>query len=126
MTGKLPEIITLASESASEAIDSCITNVLSEAQRKVRMTQEGAQQIGLVLHGAGGTACPMSETRQVERRGIGELVGLQVGPEIFDWVELRGIGRQVGEIRGVGRSAFLDELAEMSLEAVPDQHDRGA
>ena len=29
-------------------------------------------------------------------------------------------------MRGVGRGALLDELTEMSLEAVPDQHDRGA
>ena len=42
------------------------------------MAQEGAQQIGLVLNGAGGTASPAGETRQVERGGVGERIGLQV------------------------------------------------
>jgi hypothetical protein len=84
------------------AIDARITNVLSEAQRKVRVAQKGAQQVGLLLHRAGGAAAPVRQTRQVERRGVGELIGLQVGAEILDWVGLRSVGRQVGQMRGVG------------------------
>ena len=90
------------------------------------MAQEGAQQSGLVLNGAGGAAGPAGKVRQVERGGVGERIGLQVGPEIRDRVELRGVRREVRQMRGAGRGAFLDELTEMSLEAVPDQHDRGA
>ena len=90
------------------------------------MAEEGTQQIGLVLDGARGAASPAGETRQVECRGVGEWVGLQVGPEILDWIELGGVRREIGQVRGAGGGAFFDERSEMSLEAVPDQHDRTA
>ena len=90
------------------------------------MAQEGAQQIGLVLHGAGGAAGAAGETRQVNAGALASGLSLEVRPEILDGVELRGVGRQVGQMRGMHWGALLDELPEMRLEAVPDQHDRGA
>ena len=87
------------------------------------MAQEGAQQRGLVLDGTGGTASPCGESDQVVRRIVGQRIGLEVGPQVLDWVEFRGIGRKVFKMSRVWRDAFIDQLTEVRLEAIPDEED---
>lgn len=88
------------------------------------VTQEAAQQIGLALHRARGGAGTTREGGQVEGGIVGERIGLQVGPQVFDRVELRGVRRQVREVRRVRWDTVIDQLTEVRLEAIPDEHDR--
>lgn len=90
------------------------------------VTQESAQQIGLALDRARGGARTACEAGQIEGGIVGERIGFEVRPEILDRVELRGVGRQVFEVRRVRRDTFVDELTEVRLEAIPDEHHRCA
>lgn len=87
------------------------------------MADECAQQVLLVLHGVGGTACTMSECAKIDGGIVGQRVGLEVSPEVLDRVEFGGVRRQVLEMRRAGKDAFVDDLALVGLEAVPDEHD---
>ena len=90
------------------------------------VTDEATQQVGLMLDRACGATSAASETGQIEGGGVGQRIGFQVGPQIFDRIEFWGIGRQVGHGRRVGADAFVQESGQMRLEAVPDQDDGGA
>ena len=85
-----------------------------------------AQQVLLVLHGVGRTACAMSEVVKIDSGIVGQRVGLEVSPEVFDRVEFGSVRRQVLEMRRAGQDALVEELALVGLEAVPDEHDGGA
>src|SRR5579862_1419105 len=63
---------------------------------------------------------------QVGSRIVGERIGLQPRPEVFDRIELRSVWRQVLQMCRAGKNALIDELALMGLEAIPDEHDRRA
>lgn len=90
------------------------------------MAQEAEQECRLMLNGACGTTGTCGETDQIESRVIGERIGLEISPEIFDWVELGRIGGQILQMRRAARNALVDELTQVRLEAIPDQHDRAA
>ncbi len=79
-----------------------------------------------MLDGACGPAGACGEADQIESRVVGERIGLEIGPEVFDRIELGCVGGQVLQMRRAGRSALGDELTQMRLEAIPDQHDRAA
>ena len=87
------------------------------------VTGEAAQQVGLTLDRARGATSAAGETGEIEGRVVGQRIGFQVGPQIFDRIEFWGIGRQVGHVRRVGADAFVQEFGQMRLEAVPDQDD---
>lgn len=53
------------------AIESCIINVLFQAQRKRTVLDEGAQQIFVVLQGARGVACQIRELINFVNGAIG-------------------------------------------------------
>ena len=55
----------------SGAIESCIINVLFQAQRKRTVLDEGAQQIFVVLQGARGVACQIRELINFVNGAIG-------------------------------------------------------
>jgi hypothetical protein len=76
-----------------------------------------------VLHAVGRTACTMSQALEIDGGIVGQRVGLEVSPEVFDRIEFRGVGRQVLQMCRAGQDAFLDELALVGLEAIPDEHD---
>jgi len=88
------------------------------------VTQEPAQQRRLALCGAGGTASAPSQAVQIEGRIVGEPIGFHVGPQVFDRIEFGSIGREVLKMCRAGGRAFIDQLTQMSSEAIPDQHDR--
>lgn len=90
------------------------------------MPEERTQQVLAVLRRVGGAAGATSETMQVGSRIVGERISLQPRPEVFNRIELWGVGRQVLQMGRAGKNALIDELALVSLEAVPDEHDRRA
>lgn len=49
----------------------------------------------------------------------------EIGPDIFDGIELRGVGREVDQVCGARHEALPDRLALVRLEAVPDEDDGG-
>lgn len=87
------------------------------------MTKEGSQQCLAVLNRVGGTAGAASQGVDVGCRIVGQAIGLEVGPEVFDRVELGRIGWQVFEVGGTRRYTLIHEFALVSLEAVPDKDD---
>jgi hypothetical protein len=45
-----------------------------------------------------------------------------MGPQILHRIELWGVWRQVFQVCRARQDAFVDELALVGLEAVPDEH----
>ena len=90
------------------------------------MTQESTQQILAVLYGVGGAPGAMGQAVKIDSGIVGQRIGFEVSPKIFDWIEFGGIRRQVLQICRTRQDAFIDEFSLVSLEAVPDEHDRGA
>lgn len=90
------------------------------------MLKESAQQILAALSAARGASGAMSEQLKIDDGIVGERIGLQPGPQVFDGVKFRGVRRQVFQVRRMGRHAFVNESALVSLEAIPDEHDGGA
>src|SRR5260370_26172538 len=84
--------------------------------------QGGAEERWLALWGVGGAARLAGEAGEIEGRSVGEQIGFEVGPQVFDRVEFGGIGREVLKMRRDGRDAFIDQLTQMSSETIPDQH----
>ncbi len=90
------------------------------------MTQEAAQQVLAVLSAACSAAGAMSQHLQIGDGVVGQRVGFQPGPQVFDGVKFGGIRRQIFQVRRAWRYTFVDEGALVSREAIPDQHDGGA
>ena len=65
----------------------------------------------------------MSEGVKIEDGIVGQRIGLQVSPEVFDRIEFGSVRRQVLKMRRAGKDALVEELAFVSLKAVPDEHD---
>ena len=76
-----------------------------------------------MLDRAGSTTSAGGQMRQINGRIVGEGVGLEIGPEVFDRIELRGVRQEVGQMCRRGRNALADQFAQVCLEAIPDQHD---
>lgn len=89
------------------------------------MPEEATQQILAALSAACGAAGAMREELKIDDGIVGERIGLQPGPQIFDGVELGGVGRQVFQVRRMGWHAFINARTLVSGEAVPDEHDGG-
>ncbi len=77
-----------------------------------------------MLDRAGSAACAGGQMRQIDGRIVSEWIGLEVGPQVLNRIELRGIRREVGEMSRTGRDALGDQFAQVRLEAIPDQYDR--
>ena len=78
-----------------------------------------------MLGGADGAAGCGGQRHGVGGREVGEWVGLEVGPEVLDGVELGGVGREEGDPArlSVLRNWPL-ERRPVHLETVPDQDER--
>lgn len=90
------------------------------------MLKEATQQILASLSAARSASGAMSEQLKIDDGIVGKWIGLEPTPQVFDGVELGGIGRQILQVRRVRWHAFIDERALVSREAVPDEHDGGA
>lgn len=67
----------------------------------------------------------MCQGVEIERGVIGEAMMFEIGPDIFDGIELRGVGREVDQVCGARQEALPDRLALVRLEAVPAEDDGG-
>ena len=76
-----------------------------------------------MLHGAGGAACSASQRVKVEGGIIREGICFEVGPQVFDGIELGSVRRKVFQMCRTRQDTFVDEFALVRLEAIPDQHD---
>jgi hypothetical protein len=90
------------------------------------MSEKAAQQILAALDGVGGTACSVSQGVKIEGGVVRQGIGFEVGPQILDGIEFGGVRRQVFQMCRTRQDTFVDELALVSLEAIPDEHDRRA
>ena len=68
---QIPPLRFAQNRPATRAIESCIINVLFQAQRKRTVLDEGAQQIFVVLQGARGVACQIRELINFVNGAIG-------------------------------------------------------
>src|SRR5450759_3999185 len=90
------------------------------------MSEKAAQQILAALDGVGGTACSVSQGVKIEGGVVRQGIGFEVGPQILDGIEFGGVRRQVFQMCRTRQDTFVDELALVSLEAIPDEPDRRA
>ena len=73
---------------------------LDELQRlKADVSKQVAQQTLAALSAARGASCATSKPLQIGAGIVGQRMGLQTGPQIFDRVELRRVGRQILHMR---------------------------
>lgn len=90
------------------------------------MAEEAAQERRLMLDGARGAASTSGEVRQIDSWIVGEWVGFKIGPQVLDWIELWGVGREVFQMSRAGGHALGNQFAQVRLETIPDQYDGGA
>jgi hypothetical protein len=88
--------------------------------------KKGTQQVLATLHGVGRAARAMSQDVKIDDGVVGERIGLEIGPEVFDRVELWGVRREVFQMCRAGQDALVEEFAFVGLEAIPDKHDRSS
>ena len=65
----------------------------------------------------------MSEDVKIDNQVVGERIGLEIGPEVFDRDEFGGVRREVFQMCRAGQDALVEECA-FGLETIPDEHDR--
>lgn len=87
------------------------------------MSEKASQQVLPALHRVGGAACSMSEGVKIEGGIVGQGIGFEVGPQVFDGIEFGSVRRKVFQVCRTGQDAFGDEPALVGLEAIPDEDD---
>lgn len=90
------------------------------------MADKAEEQLGFALHGAGGIAGISGERIQIEGGLVGERIGFEVRPQVFDRIEFGGIGRQVLKVCRVWGDTFVEEFAKVGLEPIEDHDQRCA
>jgi hypothetical protein len=87
------------------------------------VSEKAAQQVLPALDRVGSATGSVRESRHVEDGIVGERIGLEPGPEIFDRIELGRVRRKVFQVCRTRQYTFVEEFALVGLEAIPDQHD---
>ena len=87
------------------------------------MSQKASQQILPALHRVGSATCSMGQSVKIKGGIVRKGIGFQMGPQILDGVEFGGVWREIFQVCGARQDAFVDHLALMGLEAIPDQDD---
>ena len=87
------------------------------------MSEKAAQQSLPALHGVCSPACSVGQSMKIECRIVRQGIGFEMGPQILHRIELWGVRRQVFQVCRARQDAFVDELALVGLEAVPDEYD---
>ena len=89
------------------------------------MFDEGTEELGSALNRAGGPKGRGGERVQVKEWAIGQRVGFQIGPDVFNRIELGSVGRkELGPDAGTGLDEVLNFAGAVSLKAIPNQDDR--
>jgi len=87
------------------------------------MPQEGESEVGLATHaGQAGMQRP-AQCGQLGRAHIGHLARLDVAPDLFDGIQLRGIARQAFDVEPVALASQIGahRTALVGAQAIPDQ-----
>lgn len=87
------------------------------------MSEKASKQVLPALHRVGSTTCSMGQSVKIKGGIIREGIGFQIGPQVLDRIEFGGIRGQIFQVCRTRQDALLDELALVSLEAIPDEHD---
>ena len=87
------------------------------------MSEEASQQILPALHGVGSAACSIGQSVKIKGGVVREGIGFQIGPQVLDRIEFRGVGREIFQMCRTRQEALFNELALVSLETIPDEHD---
>ena len=87
------------------------------------MSEKGAQQVWPVLHAVRCASGALGKEVKIGDRIVGERIGLEIRPQIFDGIEFGCVRREVLQMCRTGQDALVDELALVGLEAIPDEHD---
>jgi len=86
------------------------------------MVNEGAQQVLLALQGASMVTGDVSECEEIETRVVGQWIGFQIIPGVFDRVQFRCIGRQkLATDGGVIGQELVDGFGPVGIEPIPDE-----
>lgn len=110
------------------ATDTCIFNVLSEAQRKIAMFDEGAQQRLIVADCEGGKLGLVEQLVELAGCEIRQGIGLGVTPDQLHGIEFGGVRWQQVSAHAVAvaHQPSGDGFADMSAQSIPNQSDRYA
>ena len=88
------------------------------------MLEKGSQQGLIALKGTGGLTRIGGERRQIQRRAIGQGIGLGVTPDILDRVQFWGVRRkQDGAHGGCGVEIAGHGPTAVCFESIPNEQD---
>src|SRR5690348_2473404 len=93
------------------------------------LSDAGLNDVALVAEPFFGPAQDESQLRQVMAAGIGEFHALEVVPDAFVRMQLRGVPRQLLQVQALGSALaqdVLDRLAALDRRAVPDDQELAA
>lgn len=76
-----------------------------------------------MLCGLRGAAGALREQMKIDDGVVGERIGFEPGPQVFERIEFGGVRRQVFQVGRTGRQALIDRRALVNPSAVPDQHE---
>ena len=96
--------------------------------RKAGMAEEGSTQVWVAMDSVEAVSHPGAQAVQIVGGGVGQGGGMQMGPELFDRIQFRGIGgqgfpMQPGPMAGQG---LRGEATAMSGQPIPQQDHRAA
>ena len=89
------------------------------------MAEEGTQEVGFSLNGAGVAAADGGEVIDIWRGEVGERLGLEVAPDVFDGIKFGSVGREVKRERSGEVEEAPDLGSTMCLGAIPHESHRG-
>ena len=95
------------------------------SESNASMVQEGEGERGLTPDTPAARAHGGPQRPEVGRAEVSQFAALQVTPEQFDGIELRGIGRQAFDLQPglLGREVARHAATLVRTEAIPDEHD---
>jgi hypothetical protein len=90
--------------------------------KQFRLPPECRDERAAALHRTQIAAGKLSQIGQVASAVVGHGVMFQVAPDVFDWIELRGIGRQIlqGDVSVQAVDVLLYQARSMRLQSIPD------
>src|SRR5271156_5262942 len=97
------------------------------SQRKLRLLPEGADQGGPALTASQVSPGFPAQVAKVFRTEVGQGMAFEVTPDLFDWIEFRGVSWQVGQDQVALRPLDVPphRPAAMHGQTVPDHQQFG-
>jgi hypothetical protein len=89
------------------------------------VAEEGTQEVGFSLNGAGVAAADGGEVIDIWRGEVRERLGLEVAPDVFDGIKFGSVGREVKRERSGEVEEAPDLGSTMCLGAIPHESHRG-